>query len=109
MISNDKIDELIGVDEIEEQIEIFLDAYKRDFVSSNQIAKFLGIADLIKNRKIAKKIKYIMDNENEWVYTNILTLASGEKVTMSDDEYKSMITSSLDEMLGDMFPESRVK
>lgn len=58
------------VDEIEEQIEIFLDAYKRDFVSSNQIAKFLGIADLIKNRKIAKKIKYIMDNENEWVYTN---------------------------------------
>lgn len=58
------------VDEIEEQIEIFLDAYKRDFVSSNQIAKFLGIADLIKNRKIAKKIKYIMDNEDEWVYTN---------------------------------------
>ena len=58
------------VDEIEEQIEIFLDAYKQDFVSSNQIAKFLGIADLIKNRKIAKKIKYIMDNENEWVYTN---------------------------------------
>ncbi len=39
------------VDEIEEQIEIFLDAYKRDFVSSNQIAKFLGIADLIKKSK----------------------------------------------------------
>jgi hypothetical protein len=28
---------------------------------------------------------------------------------MSDDEYESMITSGLDEMLGDMFPESHAK
>lgn len=58
------------VDEVEEQIDLFLVSYKGDFVSSNQVAKFLGVADLVKNRKIAKKIKYIMDNESEWVYTN---------------------------------------
>ena len=39
----------------------------------------------------------------------ILTLESGDKITMSDDEYESMITSGLDEMLGDMFPESHAK
>lgn len=51
----------------------------------------------------------LITNEEKDGNNVILTLASGEKVTMSDDEYESMITSGLDEMLGDMFPESRVK
>ena len=45
-------------------------------------------------------------NEEQDGNNVILTLESEEKVTMSDDEYESMITSGLDEMLGDMFPES---
>lgn len=56
------------------------------------------------------KIKELLiTNEEEDGNNVILTLASGEKVTMSDDEYESMITSGLDEMLGDMFPESHAK
>lgn len=56
------------------------------------------------------KIKELLiTNEEEDGNNVVLTLASGEKVTMSNDEYESMITSGLNEMLGDMFPESRVK
>ncbi|GKQ42940.1 hypothetical protein RD055328_08630 [Companilactobacillus sp. RD055328] len=58
------------VDEVEEQIELFLADYKLKFVSSGQIGKFLGEENLVKNRKISKKIKYIMDNRNDWEYTN---------------------------------------
>jgi len=56
------------------------------------------------------KIKELLITNEEQDGNNvILTLESGEKVTMSNDEYESMITSGLDEMLGDMFPESHVK
>ncbi|MHC6536202.1 hypothetical protein ACYUMT_04855 [Latilactobacillus sakei] len=56
------------------------------------------------------KIKELLITNEEQDGNNvILTLESGEKVTMSDDEYESMITSGLDEMLGDMFPESHAK
>jgi len=48
-------------------------------------------------------------NEEQDGNNVILTLKSGEKVIMSNDEYESMITSGLDEMLGDMFPESHAK
>ena len=48
-------------------------------------------------------------NEEQDGNNVILTLASGDKITMSNDEYESMITSGLDEMLGDMFPESRAE
>lgn len=58
------------VDEVETQIEYFLEKYPDDFVSSNQIAKFLGEASLVKNRKLAKKIKYVMDNKAGWSYVN---------------------------------------
>lgn len=58
------------VDEVETQIEYFLEKYPDDFVSSNQIAKFLGEANLVKNRKLAKKIKYVMDNKTGWSYVN---------------------------------------
>jgi len=56
------------------------------------------------------KIKELLITNEEQDGNNvILTLESGEKVTMLDDEYESMITSGLDEMLGDMFPKSHVK
>ena len=56
------------------------------------------------------KIKELLiTNEEEDGNNVILTLASGDKITMSNDEYESMITSGLDEMLGDMFPESHAE
>lgn len=58
------------VDEVEAQIEHFIKKYPDDFVSSNQIAKFLGEPNLVKNRKLAKKIKYVMDNKPGWKYVN---------------------------------------
>ena len=56
------------------------------------------------------KIKELLITNKEEDGNNvILTLESGEKVTMLNDEYESMITSGLDEMLGEMFPESHAK
>ena len=56
------------------------------------------------------KIKELLiTNEEEDGNNVILTLASGDKITMLNDEYESMITSGLDEMLGDMFHESRAE
>lgn len=57
------------VDEIEATVNEFVNNQNYDFVSSNQIAKFLGEKDLLKNRKLAKKIKYVMDNKADWEYT----------------------------------------
>jgi len=61
-------EDFMYVDEVETQIEYFLEKYPDDFVSSNQIAKFLGEANLVKNRRLAKKIKYVMDNKFGWTY-----------------------------------------
>ena len=56
------------------------------------------------------KIKELLITNEEQDGNNvILTLESGDKITMLNDEYESMITSGLDEMLGDMFPESHAK
>lgn len=56
------------------------------------------------------KIKELLITNEEQDGNNvILTLESGDKITMSDDEYESMITSGLDEMLGDMFPKPHAK
>ena len=56
------------------------------------------------------KIKELLITNEEQDGNNvILTLESGEKVIMLNGEYESMITSGLDEMLGDMFPESHAK
>lgn len=56
------------IDEVEEKINEFLLDYPDDFVSSRQIAKILGEKDLVRNRKLAQKIKYIMDNRDDWKY-----------------------------------------
>ena len=54
------------IDEAETQIEEVLAGWPGTFITSSQIAKELGEENLIKNRKLAKKIKYIMDNHREW-------------------------------------------
>ena len=58
------------VDETESEIDAFMDKYVGNFVSSNQIGKFLGEKSLIGNRKLAQKIKYVLDNYPGWEYTN---------------------------------------
>ncbi|MYZ05738.1 helicase, partial [Lactobacillus salivarius] len=54
------------IDETETQIEEVLAGWPGTFITSSQIAKELGEENLIRNRKLAKKIKYIMDNHKEW-------------------------------------------
>ena len=54
------------IDEEEAQIEEALDQIKGDFVASAEIAFKMGVPDLVKNRKLSNKIKYVMDNKKEW-------------------------------------------
>lgn len=57
------------IDETENQIQIALDtirANKKDFVTSKMIADAVGENNLIKNKKLASKIKYVMDNNNDY-------------------------------------------
>jgi len=61
-------EDFMYVDEVEAEIEEFLKQWPNDFVSSKNIAKYLGEENLIKNQKLAKKIKYVMDNRNDWKY-----------------------------------------
>ena len=52
----------------EATVEQFIESYPENFVTSKQIGKYLGEDNLIKNQKLAKKIKYFMDNMDEWRY-----------------------------------------
>lgn len=54
------------IDQIEEEIETFLANTDRDFVTSANIAFGLGEENLVGNRTLAKKIKYVMDNHKGW-------------------------------------------
>lgn len=55
------------VDEVENQINIFLDKRIEDWVASSDIAEEgLLIDNLATNRSLAQKIKYIMDNKPDW-------------------------------------------
>lgn len=54
------------IDEIEDQIEQALGQIKSDFVTSAEIAFKMGTPDLVKNRKLANRIKYVMDNNKGW-------------------------------------------
>lgn len=59
----------VYVDETEQQIQIELDnlrANGHDFVTSRELADGVGEPNLIKNRKLASKIKYIMDNNQSY-------------------------------------------
>lgn len=57
----------VYVDEIENQINIFLDNRIEEWVTSSDIAEFaLNKIDLVKNRSVANKIKNVMDNKEGW-------------------------------------------
>lgn len=57
------------VDAQEEAIEEFLQSTKRNFVSTEDIAFAIGEQNIVKNTKLAKKIKYVMDNHLGWKKT----------------------------------------
>lgn len=54
------------IDETENQIERVLSTWSDDWIESSEIAHELGEDNLVKNRSLAKKIKYVMDNRSDW-------------------------------------------
>lgn len=54
------------IDTEEEEIEERLTSWTGDFITSKDIAAYLGEDNLVKNRQMAKKIKYVMDNHKDW-------------------------------------------
>ncbi|MFT8713910.1 MAG: VapE domain-containing protein [Leuconostoc pseudomesenteroides] len=55
------------VDEVENQINIFLEMRIENWVASSDIAEEgLSVDNLATNRSLAQKIKYIMDNKSDW-------------------------------------------
>lgn len=54
------------IDAVEEEIEQCLATWEDDFIMSSDIAYQLGEKNLIGNRKLAAKIKYVMDNRKDW-------------------------------------------
>lgn len=58
--------EFMYIDEIEYQIERVLNNWGDDWIESSEIAHELGEDNLVKNRMLAKKIKYVMDNRDDW-------------------------------------------
>lgn len=54
------------IDETENQIERVLSTWDDDWIESSEIAHQLGEDNLVKNRSLAKKIKYVMDNRHDW-------------------------------------------
>lgn len=59
----------VYVDEIENQINRFVDNTDLDWVTSSDIAvEALNKIDLVKNRNVASKIKNVMDNKPGWQF-----------------------------------------
>ncbi|KRN27734.1 prophage Lp3 protein 8, helicase [Lactobacillus selangorensis] len=54
------------IDAEEEAIDDVLQKWNGDFITSADIALQLGEDNLVKNRQLAKKIKYVMDNHYGW-------------------------------------------
>lgn len=54
------------IDEVEYQIERVLNTWSDDWIESSEIAHEMGEDNLVKNRSLAKKIKYVMDNRDDW-------------------------------------------
>ncbi|KZU56078.1 virulence-associated E family protein [Lactiplantibacillus plantarum] len=62
----DNREQFMYIDAEEDAIEQSLAQIKGDFVTSSEIAFKMGVPDIVKNRKLANKIKYVMDNKKEW-------------------------------------------
>lgn len=54
------------IDAEEEEIENVLQLWNGNFITSSDIAMQMGESSLVGNRKLAKKIKYVMDNRKDW-------------------------------------------
>lgn len=54
------------IDEVEEQIEDALHELNRNFVTTEEIALQMGVKNIVSKGKLAKKIKYVMDNKKNW-------------------------------------------
>ena len=62
-------EDFVYVDEIENQINIFLDNTDLKWVTSSDIAQSkLGNIDLVKNQSIARKINNVMNNKQGWKF-----------------------------------------
>lgn len=59
-------EQFMYIDAEEDAIEQALAQVTGDFTTSADIAFKMGVPDLVKNRKLAKKIKYVMDNKKGW-------------------------------------------
>ena len=66
----DQLDEhrenFMYVDAVEDEIDRNLSTWSSDFITSKELARLLGVDDLVGNRQLAKKIKYVMDNRRDW-------------------------------------------
>lgn len=62
-------EQFMYIDAEEDAIEQALAQVKGNFVTSAEIAFKMGVPDIVKNRKLANKIKYVMDNKKEWYAT----------------------------------------
>lgn len=59
-------EQFMYIDETESAIEQVLQTWTGNFITSKQIGDNIGVSDLIKAKGTAKKIKYIMDNREDW-------------------------------------------
>ncbi|WP_234002752.1 virulence-associated E family protein [Lactobacillus sp. CBA3605] len=62
-------EQFMYIDAEEDAIEEALAQIKDDFVMSRDIAFKMGGIDITTNRKLANKIKYVMDNHKDWKAT----------------------------------------
>jgi len=68
MLENHR-EQFVYIEPFEEQIDKFLENTDVQFITSFDIAdQALGINNLATNPKMAKKIKYVMDNKSDWEY-----------------------------------------
>ncbi|WP_338230979.1 VapE domain-containing protein [Lactiplantibacillus paraxiangfangensis] len=65
---SDNREQFMYIDAEEDAIEQSLAQIKGDFVTSSEIAFKMGVPDIVKNRKLANKIKYVMDNKKGWKF-----------------------------------------
>jgi len=72
-------EQFMYIDEIEIAIDNILPSIENDYVSSKDIAFRMGDIDITKNRKVAQKIKSIMDNRVGWEY--VRTKVKGKPFT----------------------------
>lgn len=62
-------EQFVYIEPFEEQIDKFLESSDVEFITSFDIAdQALNISNLATNPKMAKKIKYVMDNKLDWKY-----------------------------------------